>query len=364
MKNIIFLNDRFGFELLENTEEETNSIWLYFPTTEDADQVLHVKKGFYEYEFELESGTAQEFELPSRLWAVDGDTEIRLTRDGGETLPALYIKFPEELTTNAMLDQGEDTRHYKMQGRRDEAAELRLTVIATQNGRDFEIPAGIRQKLLELTWLKSKDTETGVVNATILLQITGLNEDEEGTIETELRYNNVFDEVFVPRQRVKNGYQVLTISYPILQMKENEVNVFQVYLKTSAGTVTVPQQNAKASIFASGLVRTNKFTGEIELTDIVTPFELGGQALQLLGILETVNTSTQNPPTETITAQVHLIPLGEGLTLADIEAELDQQIPADTLLWERQTGEAIGTGADDYTWAALEQSFIWGDNDT
>lgn len=359
MKNIIFLNDRFGFELLENTEEETNSIWIYFPTTEDADQVLHVKKGFYEYGFELESGTAQEFELPSRLWAVDGDTEIQLTRAGGDTLPALYINFPEELTTNAMLDQGEDTRHYKMQGRRDEAAELRLTVIATQNGRDFEIPAGIRQKILELTWLKSRDTETGVVNATILLQITGLDEDEEGTIEATLRYNNVYDEVFIPRQRVKNGYQVLTISYPVLTMKENEVNIFQVYLRTSAGTALIPQQNAKASILASGLVRTNKFTGEIELTDIVTPFELGGQALELLGILETVNASTQNPHTETITAQVQLIPLGEGLTLADIEGELDQQIPINTLFWERQPGSEQGTAAEDYTWDAAAQSFIW-----
>ena len=362
MKNIIFFDSGLGFELLENQEANANSIWLYFTTGAAAHQVLHIAKGFYNYEFELDSDTEQRFELESRFWAEDGDTGIWLTNDDGES-PEIFITFPEQIRTDAAVEQT-DLTHFFLQPARDEAEELRAQAIATTNTRDYEIGALLRTKILELVWMTSKAGTTGVYNATILVEVTGVEEGEEETAEVIIRYNNQDDELFVPRQTVHNGRYILTVSYPVLSMKTNEPNVLSLYLKMSGGTATVPQQNAKASIFASGLLDTNKFTGEIERDDVVPIITIGGQPLQLVTIVDQYGGLVFDTLIlENRSDYVRVIELGEGLQLADIAEEINQQIPADTLLWERQTGAAFGTGADDYTWDAMEESFIWGDED-
>ena len=351
MKNIIFFDSGLGFELLENQEANANSIWLYFTTSEADSQVLHIAKGFYEYEFELES----------RFWAVDGDTHIWLTNEDGEA-GGIYITFPEQIKTDAAVEQT-DLTHFFLQPARDQAEELRAQAIATTNARDYEI-GNLRTKILELVWMTSKAGTTGVYNATVLIEVTGVEEGEEETAEIIIRYNNNDDELFRPRQTVHNGRFILTITYPILSMRQNEPNVLSLYLLMSGGTASIPQQNAKASIFASGLLDTNKFTGEIELEDIIPIITIGGQPLQLVTIVDQFGGVVfDNLILEARSDYVRLIELGEGLTLADVTGEIDQRIPVDTLIWERQPGEAEGTGADDYTWAALEQSFIWADED-
>ena len=359
MKNIIFFDSGLGFELLENQEANANTIWLYFTTSDAANQVLHVAKGFFEYEFELDSDTEQRFELESRFWAVDADTRIWLTNADGES-PAIYITFPEQIRTDAAVEQT-DLTHFFVQPARDEAEELRAQAIATTNARDYEI-GDLRTKILELVWMTSKAGTTGVYNATILVEVTGVEEGEEETAEIIIRYNNEDEELFRPRQTVHNGRYILTVSYPVLTMRQNEPNVLALYLKMSGGTASIPQQNAKASIFASGLLDTNKFTGEIEVDDVVPIITIGGQPLQLVSIVDQFGgVEVEGQRLQSRTDYVQIISLGEGITLAGIEDALDQQIPASTLTWKKQPGAATGTGADEYTWDALKQSFIWED---
>lgn len=362
MKNIIFFDSGLGFELLENQEANANTIWLYFTTSDAASQVLHIAKGFFEYEFELDSDTEQRFELESRFWAVDGDTRIWLTNADGES-PAIYITFPEQIRTDAAVEQT-DLTHFFVQPARDEAEELRAQAIATTNARDYEI-GDLRTKILELVWMTSKAGTTGVYNATILVEVTGVEEGEEETAEIIIRYNNEDEELFRPRQTVHNGRYILTVSYPVLTMRQNEPNVLALYLKISGGTASIPQQNAKASIFASGLLDTNKFTGEIEADDVVPIITIGGQPLELVTIIDQFGgVQFDTLILENRSDYVSLLELGAGLQLESMTEEINQEIPVDTLTWERQEGSAFGTGADDYTWDAMAESFIWGDDDT
>ncbi len=362
MKNIIFFDSGLGFELLENQEANANTIWLYFRTSAADNQVLHIAKGFYEYEFELESDTEQKFELESRFWAEDGNTRIWLVNDDGES-PGISIYFPEQIKTDAAVEQT-DLNTFFLQPARDEAEELRAQAIATTNTRDYEIGAALRQKILELAWVTSKEGTTGIYNATVLAQVSGVEDGTEEIAEITIRYNNQNDELFIPRQSVHNGRYIMTITYPVLYMRQNEPNVLALYMKMTGGTATILQQQAKASIFASGLLDTNKFTGEIEIGDVVPIINIGGQALQLVTIVDQFGgVQFDNLILESRSDYVNLLELGEGLQLTDIADALNLQIPADTLTWERQAGADFGSGADDYTWAAMEEAFIWGDED-
>lgn len=360
MKNIIFFDSNLGFELLENQEAQGNSIWFFFKTGQQANQTLHIAKGYFEYTFPLDSDTEQEFELESRFWASDGDTTAWLTYTGGAS-PTIYITFPENINTDAAIEQVNLT-HYSVQGSRNEAQELRAQVIATTNGRDEIFGAGIRRKILELTWVTSREATRGVFLATIALQADSIGDGEEATVTVYLRYNQVIDEVFQPEQTVRDGAHIITITYPILEMDANNINTMQVYLETTVGEITILQQRAKASIMASGLLDTNKFTGELEINETIQLINIGGTPMELVTITDQFGgVEIEGQRLQARSDFVQIISLGAGLTLADIEDALDQQIPATTLTWKKQTGAAQGTGADEYTWDAMKQSFIWGE---
>lgn len=360
MKNIIFFDSNLGFELLENQEAQGNSIWFFFKTGQQANQTLHIAKGYYEYTFPLDSDTEQEFELESRFWASDGDTTAWLTYTGGAS-STIYITFPENINTDAAVEQV-DLTHFSVQGSRNEAQELRAQVIATTNTRDEIFGTGIRQKILELSWVTSRDATRGVFMATIAIQATDIGDGEDATITVYLRYNQEIDEMFQPEQTIRDGAHIITITYPVLEMETNYPNTMQVYLETTAGEITILQQRAKASIMASGLLDTNKFTGEIEVSDTITLIDIGGAGLQLVTIVDEFGgIEIEGQRLEARSDLVQIISLGAGLTLADIEDAFDQQIPATTLTWKKQAGAAQGTGADEYTWNAMKHSFIWGE---
>lgn len=360
MKNIIFFDSNLGFELLENQEAQGNSIWFFFKTSNAANQILHIQRGFYEYEFPLDSDTEQEFELESRFWASDGNTSAWLTYTGGAS-PTITITFPEVIDTDAAVEEI-DITHFSIKGSRNEAQELRAQVIATTNTRDEIFGTGIRRKILELTWVTSREATRGVFLATIALQAAEIPDGEEATIKVLLRYNQEIDEIFQPEQTIRNGAHILTITYPVLEMLTAYPNTMQVYLETSGGEITISQAHAKASIMASGLLDTNKFTGEIEIEETIPIFDIGGHPLELVTIIDQFGgVEVEGQRLQSRTDYVQIISLGEGITLAGIEDALDQQIPVSTLTWDKQPGAATGTGADEYTWDALKQSFIWGE---
>lgn len=361
MKNSIFFNTNLGFDLLQNEEAQANSIWLFFRTTTAANQILHIKSGFYTYDFALESNTPQEFEIPERLWAEDADIIIWLTNNNGQS-PEIFITFPEKIDTDMAVEQTDDT-HFFIQASKNEAQELRAQVIATTNAVEISAHHGILRKIIDLPWISMGEGTTGIFNVTVACEVSDIEDGEEENLEIHFRYNQVYDEVFIPQQTVHNGKYIITINYPILNMVQHEVSQMQVYLTTSGGTITIPQQHAKASIMASGLLDTNKFTGEIIVEEIISIINIGNNSgIKLKGISETISVLPTGPEIKTLTTSIERILLKGGMSLAGIAETFVQSIPVSTLIWEQQPGAGQGTGADEYTWDALKQSFIWGEN--
>lgn len=352
MKNSIFFNTNLDFDLLQNEEAQANSIWLFFRTSSALNQILHITSGFYTYDFELESNTPQEFEVPERLWAEDGDITIWLTNNNGQS-PEIFITFPEKIDTDMAVEQTDDT-HFFIQASKNEAQELRAQVIATTNAYEISTHNGILRKIIDLPWISMGEGTTGIFNVTIAAEVSDIEDGEEENIEIHFRYNQVYDEVFIPQQTVHNGKYIITINYPVLSMVQHEVSQMQVYLTTSGGTITIPQQHAKASIMASGLLDTNKFTGEIIIEEILSIINIGhASGIKLKGMSESISVEPMGPEIKTLTTPVARILLMGGMSLLGITETFIQSIPIAPLTWQE---------AEEYTWDALEQSFIWGEN--
>ena len=288
MKNTLYFNSAFTVELLENVEDDLNSIFIDITTSSALNQRIDVRVRGITTSFSLLSGQHQIFELEGLYWAVDGVTEIRFANSN--TTSVWYsIQFPEVMTTDAMLLEVDST-HYMFNGQVNEEEELKTQVIAYRNARDYTIGEEL-VKVVEIKFASVLENTSGVFNTTINFEATGIT--DSATVTAKIRVNRSFDELFVPMQIVKNGKHVLTISYPVLEILQNDNNQIDVYLQIDDGEIKIDQGNLLASIVASGLSQGAGFSGEIDVLDVVEAIDL--EEIIVTSDTESLTITTQIP---------------------------------------------------------------------
>lgn len=269
MKNTLYFNKDFTVDLLENIEDDLNTIFIDITTSEALNQKLNVRVRGVTTTFNLLSGQHQSLELEGSFWAVDGNTELQFTNND-TTSPWYSIEFPEVMTTDAMLLEVDET-HYTFNGQENKEEELKTQVIAYRSTRDYNIGADL-VKVVEIKFASVLDNTSGVFNTTINFEASNIT--DSATVTARIRLNREFEELFVPMQIVKNGKHVLTISYPVLDILQNDSNQIDVYLQIDDGEIKIDQGNLLASIVASGLTQGAGFSGEIDVLDIIETINL------------------------------------------------------------------------------------------
>jgi len=269
VKNTLYFNKDFTVDLLENIEDDLNTIFIDITTSEALNQKLNVRVRGVTTTFNLLSGQHQSLELEGSFWAVDGNTELQFTNND-TTSPWYSIEFPEVMTTDAMLLEVDET-HYTFNGQENKEEELKTQVIAYRSTRDYNIGADL-VKVVEIKFASVLDNTSGVFNTTINFEASNIT--DSATVTARIRLNREFEELFVPMQIVKNGKHVLTISYPVLDILQNDSNQIDVYLQIDDGEIKIDQGNLLASIVASGLTQGAGFSGEIDVLDIIETINL------------------------------------------------------------------------------------------
>lgn len=268
MKNSIYFDETFAPVLLVNEESDPNgtrnTVWLDFQTGDGSNPYLEIYAGDVQYTVALDPETKYIYQLAGLYWAAGGVTSIRLVA-GGSASEYVYITFPDIINTDAaLLEENEENHSYFMQGKTDDAAELKSETIKYTNGRDYNIGQQM-QKVIEFIFSSANANATGLLTATIL--ITASNITNKGVITVRIRVNRTFDEVFIPMQTVENGKHIITICYPVSGISQNNRNQVDIYLQIDDGAIEILQQQAIATLTASGIATSGGFSGEIEVGD-------------------------------------------------------------------------------------------------
>ena len=97
MKNTLFFDRDFNFLLLENEENEANSIWIKFHTSAAGSQVLHITANGSTITENLASNSDIVYELEDTNWTNNGATEIWLTNANisSSIIKIIFSEIPE-----------------------------------------------------------------------------------------------------------------------------------------------------------------------------------------------------------------------------------------------------------------------------
>lgn len=326
MKNTLFFNDSFAPILLENEETDAdelrNAIFLRFRTTAATNQKLYITVRNAEYEEDLEPSTDYDFRLEGSYWAAGGVTKLQLKND---QLISVFtqITFPEIISTDAaLLEDSAHVNAYYLQGKEDKDEELRQQVITYANGTEYNItPESVLPKIIEIKFASVLANTQALFNATINLAASQI--EEAGDITFRIRVNRVFDETFIPIQTVRNGRYIVTISYPVRNVSQNDKNQIDVYMTTSAGNIQIEQGQIRASVTASGLSSSEAFTGDIEWLELLGTVTVPQAYAVIIPIAETANVSvSSNDSPKTFTELIGPATLQSGrVTISPITEE-------------------------------------------
>lgn len=297
MKNTIFFDDSFTPVLLENEESDAgelmNAIFLRFRTTDATNQKLYITVRNAEFEEELEPATDYDFRLAGAYWAAGGVTKLQLKND---ELVSVFtqITFPEIISTDAaLLEDSAHVNAFYLQGKENKDEELRQQVITYANGTEYNItPESVLPKIIEIKFASVLANTQALFNATINLAASQI--EEAGDITFRIRVNRLFDETFIPIQTVRNGRYIVTISYPIRNVSQNDRNQIDIYMTTSAGNIQIEQGQIRASVTASGLSSSEAFTGDIEWLELLGPVTVPQAYAVIIPIAENANVSVSS----------------------------------------------------------------------
>lgn len=350
MKNTLYFNKDFSVDLLENIEDDLNTIFIDITTSQALNQKLNVRVRGVTTTFNLLSGQHQSLELEGTYWAVDGITELQFTNND-TTSPWYSIEFPEVMTTDAMLLEVDET-HYTFNGQENKEEELKTQVIAYRSTRDYNIGADL-VKVVEIKFASVLDNTSGVFNTTINFEASNIS--DSATVTARIRLNREFEELFVPMQIVKNGKHVLTISYPVLDILQNDSNQIDVYLQIDDGEIKIDQGNLLASIVASGLTQGAGFSGEIDVLDIIETINLS--EISVNDQTDSVTITNYVPESVNVNDTVATFTLSEIIYLngaTDLVSVVTVSVPL-LRVTENETYDRVTENGEDFRYTESEE---------
>ena len=326
MKNTLFFNDSFSPILLENEETETdelrNAIFLRFRTSAATNQKLYITVRNAEYNVDLEPSTDYDYRLEGTYWAPGGITKLQLKND---ELVSVFtqITFPEIISTDAaLLEESAYNNAYYLQGKEDKDEELRQQVITYTNGVEYNVQSDLTlPKIIEIKFSSVLANTQALFSATINLAASQI--EDTGDVTFRIRVNRVMDEVFIPVQTVRNGRYIVTISYPITNVSQNDRNEINVYMTTSTGNIQIEQGQIRASVTASGLSRSEAFTGDIDWTELLGTIEVPQAYSVIIPVEDTaaVTVNSNGLPASFSEIIGPAVLQGSHVTIAPIEEE-------------------------------------------
>ncbi len=122
---------------------------------------------------------------------------------------------------------------------------------------------------------------------------------EKGRAKLDVYYylnDNLIE--YRPAEELFSGEHILNLFYSFGQLKKNTVNTFEIKMKSTGGTVTIPEQRFRASITGQGLTATTAWDGKIQINEYINGFTL--KSSMPLSVTDRVTVQPDLPMTNVI----------------------------------------------------------------
>lgn len=315
MKNCLYFDCEYCTGLLCSEEDDSNSISIVI-TPDSADQKLEVKAGSKTTTYDLTVGEKNCIPIPDELWNLGGETLFRFCK-GSQSCEWYTITFPDDISTQVMLcEDGE--RRYKVCGPEsdEDMSQYEIAIITYRNMVAYTIEKN--EKKIAVLGYTSKDKETAALfTVTIALTASGISETAQ--LKFKLLINKQYDDFFIPIQTIRNGPNIVTITYPVQDIAANSANKLYLYASVNEGSVYIEQQALRAMIFAQGLAKNNEWDGMIEVEEEIEPITVG-TSIFLATMNENIIANTNDPTTKGFAETFQGITVNNSISVANMNS--------------------------------------------
>lgn len=144
--------------------------------------------------------------------------------------------------------------------------------------KEFTSAMFLAEMLLTVTAEETTETTQGTITyedestANVTYTFTGKAHPD---IEVIYKINDEEVDTFYPIQVTHEGKQILTLFFPLSSVEENSGNTFAVSLKCTNGTLTIGEQQIRATISGQGLVAgLGDWNGRVSITETISDVEI------------------------------------------------------------------------------------------
>ena len=187
-----------------------------------------------------------------------------------------------------------------------------------------------------LRFSSSSDTDAMFVD-TIQAVVSNVTDDYCRATITYSLNDIVYDYEII--DDLTEGKHIISLNYPITGLEGGSTNEWKVYLETDGGTVTLPAQSMKATIWGQGLRDLDIWYGLLECEDEYEPLVLG---LDLIGLQDEVISISRQAPIS-IVASDSVEPLTLGLQLVELSENMTITREKEVFNLVTENGDNIAT---------------------
>lgn len=190
-------------------------------------------------------------------------------------------------------------------------AQVLLDVTANTENKEIVGIANYTEKVESSTDVSTEGETASEVEVNKEVKFT-FQKKVNPTIEVNYKLNNSLDELFMPKQIYSEGSQILTLYYPLLNVKDNYSNVFEVFLKISGGNIAIKKANIIATISGQGLVAEyHEWDGNINIEEKFNVISLNENGIKFDKISDSLKTGVALPKKNAITETIAGITIGD-----------------------------------------------------
>ncbi len=189
-----------------------------------------------------------------------------------------YGKDPALSTARSKVDKN-------ISGLMDKVSEDAIIFTSFTNADPISIGDSEKETIIDIKFASNKATYL-IFMAEILGEVeTSVNGITYNDAEIKISYEHNHQEIvtYYPRQVAVDGKHIISLMYTI-PVDNNVINTWKVKLEMSGGSISIPAENIKATIYGQGLVATDEWDGYLDFEEAVSAIQFTNVSISSIGI--------------------------------------------------------------------------------